>query len=186
MPDIRQLIIKIPAAAGVEVDHALLIPIFHKWIQERRIDQLLLDVVDYRHVHEGPGVMLVAHQGHYSLDGGGGVLGLRYAAKHDEPGPPVAKITEALRRALFAAATLEGEPSLAPGLRFDTSTIEIEVSDRRCEITGAELGDAARGALGSILGDLEIEVGADPRRAPHLTLRASAPIPVADALSALG
>lgn len=185
MPDARQLAVKI-AATGGDIDQAALIPIFHKWIQERRIDdQLLIDVVDYRHVHEGPGVMLIAHQGHYGLDSGGGILGLRYAAKHDELGPLAAKLRDALRRTLVAAAALEGEPSLAPELRFDPGRLELEVSDRLCEVTAAELGASAREVLGDTLGALEISASGDPRHAPRVVVTAGAPIGTAALLAAL-
>ena len=48
--------------------------LFHEWIQEDRIDDLLIDVADYRHVPDGPGVILVAHNAFYSLDNAAGRL----------------------------------------------------------------------------------------------------------------
>ncbi|SVD56545.1 uncharacterized protein METZ01_LOCUS409399, partial [marine metagenome] len=45
------------------------IPVFHKWIQNKTIpNHLLIDVADYSHIADGPGVMLIAHEGHISLD----------------------------------------------------------------------------------------------------------------------
>ena len=45
------------------------IPVFHNWIQDKVIDDhLLIDVADYSHMPDGPGIMLVAHEGHFSLD----------------------------------------------------------------------------------------------------------------------
>ena len=45
------------------------IPELHQWIQNDSIDDhLLIDVVDYSHIPDGPGIMLVAHEGHFSLD----------------------------------------------------------------------------------------------------------------------
>ena len=45
------------------------IPVFHNWIQEKVVsDHLLIDVADYSHIPDGPGVMLISHEGHYSLD----------------------------------------------------------------------------------------------------------------------
>jgi hypothetical protein len=184
MPDARQIAVKIPAVG--ELDQAALIPIFHKWIQERRIDdQLLIDVVDYRHVHEGPGVMLIAHEAHYGLDSARGVLGLRYTARHDDAGPLADKLREALRRALVAAVALEGEPALAGSLSFDTSAIEIEISDRLSGATGDDLGAAARELLAPALGEVQIAVREDPRLAPQIAVTAAAPRPVGEVLAAL-
>jgi len=50
------------------------IPVFHRWIQERSLDELMVDVADYTHVPDGPGVVLVCHDAIYSLDTGGGEL----------------------------------------------------------------------------------------------------------------
>ena len=45
------------------------IPLFHEWIQNKKIpDHLLIDVADYSHVMDGPGIMLIAHEGYFSLD----------------------------------------------------------------------------------------------------------------------
>ena len=49
------------------VDQEEFIPVFHDWIQNPS-GELLIDVVDYRHVHDGPGVILIAHDAHYAID----------------------------------------------------------------------------------------------------------------------
>jgi hypothetical protein len=65
--DIQQLAIKVFARPG-SFDQGALIPIFHNWIRERRLgDVVLIDVADYRHVPEGPGVMLIADEAHWAI-----------------------------------------------------------------------------------------------------------------------
>ena len=54
---------------------------FHSWIQEQVGEGLLLDVADYRHVHEGPGVILIGYEGNYSVDNTDNRLGVRYNRK---------------------------------------------------------------------------------------------------------
>jgi len=45
------------------------IPEFHKWIQTSLVpEHMLIDVIDYSHIPDGPGIMLIAHEGHFSLD----------------------------------------------------------------------------------------------------------------------
>ena len=56
-------------------------PVFHRWIQERVCEEVLIDVADYRHVPDGPGVLLIAHEANYSLDMAEGRLGLLYNRK---------------------------------------------------------------------------------------------------------
>ena len=58
---------------GVEAPKSVatrdLVPLFHSWIQGQLVpDHLLIDVHDYSHVMGGPGVLLVAHEGNFSLE----------------------------------------------------------------------------------------------------------------------
>ena len=58
------------------------VPLFHNWIQEDRIpDHIMVDVVDYKHIPDGPGIMLIAHEGYFSLDFEDNELGLLYMRK---------------------------------------------------------------------------------------------------------
>ena len=58
------------------------INIFHKWIQEDKIpNHTMVDVADYKHIVDGPGIMLIAHEGYFSLDSEDGELGLLYMRK---------------------------------------------------------------------------------------------------------
>jgi hypothetical protein len=178
----RQLALKIPAVTDV-ADESL-IPIFHRWIQERRIeDQLLIDVVDYRHVPEGPGVMLIAHEGHYGFDRGRGGPGLRYADKRDPAGPLGDKLHAALRRLLRACAALESEPGL--GARFDAARLSVEVCDRLVGIDSPGLADALAAPLEAIYGEVTIEPESDVRRPAGAAIIAAKPAPISDLLARL-
>ena len=92
------------------MDLALAIPVFHRWIQEQALPGLLVDVADYRHVPEGPGVVLVAHEAIYGLDLGGGRLGLLYNRRTRLDAAPAEALPQAFRAALEACRKLEQEP----------------------------------------------------------------------------
>ena len=63
------------------------VPVFHNWIQDKAIDDhLLIDVADYSHILDGPGVMLVAHEGNFSLDQESLQPGIMYMRKTDIEG----------------------------------------------------------------------------------------------------
>jgi hypothetical protein len=131
--NLQQLDVKLFARPGAgAVDPEAYIGIFHRWIQEHRLgrDFLLIDVADYRHVPEGPGVMIIAHGAHWKLETGGGELGLAFARKRDPLGPAVDKLTEAVTWALRAAAALEKEPTLGGKLSFRTDRIRLQVVSR--------------------------------------------------------
>ncbi|MCG8364404.1 MAG: hypothetical protein MJA27_13865, partial [Pseudanabaenales cyanobacterium] len=53
---------------GPEVSKEDAINVFHSWIQDQKLDDQLIDVADYSHVPEGPGVMLIGHNAFYSFD----------------------------------------------------------------------------------------------------------------------
>ena len=63
------------------------IPVFHRWIQDKSLPgHLLIDVADYSHIPDGPGIMLIAHEGHISLDQENQKPGLLYMRKKDISG----------------------------------------------------------------------------------------------------
>lgn len=75
--NLERFVIKFPARPDSHIqDEADLIPIFHEWIRVKKIGGTLIDVADYRHVPEGPGVMLITHEINYAVDHTGGELGL--------------------------------------------------------------------------------------------------------------
>ena len=106
------------------------IPVFHGWIQQQKVTgHLLIDVHDYSHVHDGPGILLVAHEGNFSMDLEGGRLGLFYYRKRPLEGGLETNLKSVTQTALQACKLLESEPKL-DGLKFDTSEILVIANDR--------------------------------------------------------
>ena len=112
------------------------IPVFHDWIQHQRLDELLIDVVDYRHVHDGPAVMLIAHDAHYVIDVAGGRMGLLYSRRR-ETHPSRKAIHSATERlhsvlqcAFKACRLLETEPALQGRVKFRGDEMLLRVNDR--------------------------------------------------------
>ena len=69
------------------------IPVFHSWIQDKVVsDHLLIDVADYSHIPDGPGVMLIAHEGHFSLDQENRQPGIMYMRKTEFEGDLVHRV----------------------------------------------------------------------------------------------
>src|SRR5215213_1767274 len=63
------------------VDQSLFMGVFQRWIQRKALEVQLIDVSDYRHVWEGPGILLVAHDSDYSMETRDSRLGLLYTRK---------------------------------------------------------------------------------------------------------
>ncbi len=183
----QQVSIKLFAADGATLDQEALIPIFHRWIRENRLgDKLLIDVADYRHVPDGPGVMIVGDGRHYGLDEGvAGGTGLLYSRKRDPMGDAAGKIAEALSDLLEAAEALEGEPTLN-GYRFATDHLYVRICSRLAAENTAENRAAYASIVGAALSPLypgetvEVTADADERRPLGFTVKSSAAPPVSE------
>lgn len=116
------------APGGAEIERA--VPVFHRWIQDGALPELLIDVADYQHVPNGPGVILVAHEGIYSLDRFHGKLGLTYTRRTVLGGDDEARLRQAVEAAGRAAALLEAAPEFEGKLKFDRGRWEVSVNDR--------------------------------------------------------
>jgi hypothetical protein len=121
---------KLLATDSGRVELEPLIPIFHEWIRDRVFEEMLLDVADYRHVHDGPGVMVIGLQGNYSVDHTDGRLGVRYNRKAALGGTNADRLIQSTHAALVAFERLESESSMKGALRFGGRELEILVNDR--------------------------------------------------------
>lgn len=124
--------------------------VFNIWIQKQRLEELLIDVADYLHVHHGPGIMLIGHEADYSLDNRGGRLGLLYNRKEQIEGTTTEKLAQAARAVLNAAQILEKEN----GLKFNGSEVQIVVNDRLLVPNTADTFAALEAEFKSFFGQL--------------------------------
>ncbi|MCB9708668.1 MAG: hypothetical protein H6714_07785 [Myxococcales bacterium] len=106
------------------------IPLFHQWIKEAALDDVLIDVADYRHVHHGPGVILVGHSANFSLDEADGRTGLLYSAKRSVTGQLQDQLKVAFRRVLDAALLIEQATADEGPLRFAVDSVLLRVHNR--------------------------------------------------------
>jgi hypothetical protein len=120
------------------------IPVFHGWIQQQKIaGHQLVDVHDYSHVHHGPGILLVSHEGNFSLDEAEGRLGLVYIRKQP------ARLSETVQTAFAAAKILTEEQ----GVKFEPGAFEVFYNDRLSTPSAAEIAEATGGKVTQKPGD---------------------------------
>ena len=145
------------------------IGVFHRWIQESKLDGLLIDVADYRHVPEGPGVLLVAHEAIYSLDNIQGRLGVLYNRRTSFEGGAEDAIADAIEKARNACRLLAVEECFQGKLDFSKKTLQIVINDRHfasnTEDTLMDFRPAMEAALSRTLGPARysFQRAADPR-----------------------
>lgn len=128
-PVMQHVNIKIFAdRADIQIGDA--IAVFHQWIQDSVAPELMIDVADYKHVPDGPGIMLIGHEADYSLDETGGRLGLLYNRKAAVEGDAQTALRQAFDAALTAARHLEAAAPFAGKLHFDEGDVEVIINDR--------------------------------------------------------
>jgi hypothetical protein len=162
------------------------IPVFHRWIQAQCLDDLLIDVADYRHVHHGPGVVLVAHDAHYAMDMAEGKLGLLYSRRRETHASRNAiqsaeeRLASVFRCALTACQRLEAETAWHGRLRFRGDAFLLCGNDRLLAPNTPEAYAALQPCLASVLCKLypdgDVEVQQDVRPSSRLTVRIRATV----------
>ena len=168
MQDFQHINVKIFARPGSSVNWPSLIPVYHRWIREKAMPELLIDVADYSHVPAGPGVMVIGHEAHYSVDTRENRLGFAYNRRAPLSGSTQDRVRQAFDAAVAGARKLEQEPEIGGSLQFDESQVEIWVNDRALAPNNAETVSAFKAEVASFLAgrfssNPELETSTDPR-----------------------
>lgn len=151
------------------------IGVFHRFIQEAAVPGLLIDVADYAHVPDGPGVILIGQEVDYGIDLTGGRTGLLITRKRGGDAELSALFRDALAKAFAAARAIEQDETVS--VRFAVDAVEIAFPDRLAapntgsafELASKELQPIARAVFGSAA-RFEHAGGSDPRRMLALQL----------------
>jgi len=128
--DLHKFGIKFFASDAQALDILKLIPVYHRWIQQNALQDLLLDVADYSHVPAGPGVMLIAHEGNYALDETGHERGVMYYSKHKLTGELPDRFALVASKALQAAKLMSGDTELEGALKVPGNRLQFFANDR--------------------------------------------------------
>ncbi|MEO8395804.1 MAG: hypothetical protein ABI700_22605 [Chloroflexota bacterium] len=142
------------------VDLAAFAPIFQRWIQQKSLEGQLVDVADYRHVFEGPSIVLIAHDSDYTMENRAGRLGLLYTRKRHTDPDLQTQLRTSIRLALTAARLLESERAFTPRLKFRGEEFELRFLDRLQLPNKPESATLIRGDLSAVLSELYGEDGA--------------------------
>lgn len=149
------------------VDLQQIINTFHGWVAEQSMDEMMIDVADYRHVPNGPSVVMVGLKADFALDETAGRPGLLYSRKSEVEGSNEDRVLEALKAATAACDRLEGA---FDGLKFCRQGFELTVNDRalapNTEENAASLQTIVGGVLKESCGvsDFEADTSRDPRQ----------------------
>ena len=177
--NLQHVNVKLFVNGDLAVDLEDIIKVFHRWVSEQSLDELLIDVADYRHVPDGPHVMLIGHEADYAIDKSGGRYGLLYNRKAPLEGTNADKAQQALSAALVACERLE---ETFPSLQFGRQEFDLVVNDRALAPNTDETFAACKDEIEAFAreisgGEVTIErYGGDPRRRFGVNVRTSAPV----------
>ena len=166
-PRVYRFCVKLWATTDAIEDVAA-VPVFHDWIREKRFGFVYVDVADYAHVPDGPGVVLVTHDVSFSLDRSQGRLALlaqRRRPPEDRAENPLATL---IHLAKTVAAELQRDSRLVGKLAFDQAAFRVEANDR-LHLPNTEAGfqllrTITNAALASSREAALTRVDADPRQ----------------------
>jgi hypothetical protein len=153
-----KLQLKLFADRGADLPLETFIPVLHRWIKEHVLPELSIDVANYAHVPDGPGVVLIGDANDYFLDQSlasqaGPQLGLLVSRKRHAPAADQ-RLSDLFRRAIHAAALLEREPALSGKLSFRTDEWVFRVNDRLAAPNTADTAAALKSELESFAAQL--------------------------------
>jgi hypothetical protein len=187
--DLHKVAVKFFATDPSAVRLDEFIPVFHRWIQKHAVEGMLIDVADYGHLPQGPGVVLVAHEADYSIDSSEGPFGLLYNRKISTTGRLSDRIAAAFKAALGACVKLETEPEFQGRLKFRAGEALVVANDRLNAPNTEEGFQALRSDLAAALSKV-YPSNFDIKRVSHddrerLTIQVSSREPVPDVASLL-
>jgi hypothetical protein len=174
--DAKKVQVKLYAQEKTDASLEPYIRVFHRFIQENTLSEMVYDVADYTHVPKGTGVLLVGHASDYSIDESEGRPGLLYFRKRDLPAGATL-VKDALSRAL-AARDLLGKESVDAPRAFGTKEVLFRFPDRvhlkNDEASFQKAKPAVEAALAELLPEGKYALTREGEPREPLTIRAKA------------
>ena len=139
--ELQKFGIKLYLTTNGSFDSKDFIPVFHNWIQDKIVDDhLLIDVADYSHILDGHGVMLVAHEGNFSLDQESQQPGIMYMRKTEIAGSFKERFNTVLSTVIKAANRLS-DININKQVDFKPNLFRFIANDRLYEENTADNQD---------------------------------------------
>jgi len=180
--NVQHLNVKIPVEGELAVAPGRFIEVFHRWVAEHVMPELLIDVADYSHVPDGPGILAIGLEADYSIDHADGIAGCRYNRKAPLDGTNADRFAQAVRAAVNACRRLESELAAHGPLKFSRTKFQLFINDRALAPNTAETFAAFRpefeAFLEKTLGhrDFQLTHNTDPRQRFGVTVEVSKPL----------
>jgi len=188
--ELQKIEIKFFAVEREPVPLTAFIDLFHGWIQAS--DGVYHDVADYSHMHQGPGIVLVAPDFYLSVDETGGRRGFLFSQKARLEGSNQERLARVFQSALENCRRLQAEPALQRKIEFRFDEFEITLNDRLLAPNGDESYQALKAEIEPFVSRLfggapvSLQQESDARRRVRLRIQAMAPVDPAALLNHVG
>ena len=185
--ELQKIEIKFFAVEREPVPLTAFIDLFHGWIQAS--DGVYHDVADYSHMHQGPGIVLVAPDFYVSVDETGGRRGFLFSQKAALDGTNQERLARVFQSAVENCRRLQAEPIVQGKMEFRFDEFEITLNDRLLAPNGDESFQALKSEIDRFVGGLyggvpvSLQQESDARRRVRLRIQAMAPVELTALLS---
>jgi len=140
--NLERFCVKFFARPSTNIDDTIFIEVFQEWIRLQKLDNVLIDIADYRHVPQGPGIMLLSHEVNYALDYAEGQFGLFAQRKVGSGETASERLWELLRSVVTFGQTLETDPRVAGKFSLEGGRFQVMANDRLLAPNTAEAFEA--------------------------------------------
>ncbi len=178
----QRIAVRLPLRSPI-ADLEPAIAVFHRCLQRGWLEGQLIDVADYRHVPQGPGVMVVGHDVDLSLTQDALLLTRKRSADHDA----ATQVADLLRMAAVAVEALAYDGTLP--LDADLGRVTVLLLDRLLDASGEQLAEAVAPALARAWGtdvDPTPAQRSDPREPLAVVAEAGTAVDAAAVVDRLG
>ena len=188
--ELQKIEIKFFAVERQPVPLTAFIDLFHGWIQAS--DGVYHDVADYSHMHQGPGIVLVAPDFYVSVDETGGRRGFLFSQKAKLEGTNQERLAWVFQSAVENCRRLQAEAVLQGRIEFRFDEFEITLNDRLLAPNGEESFQALKSEVESFVSKLfsgapvSLQQESDARRRVRLRIQAMAPVDITTLLNNIG
>jgi hypothetical protein len=181
--------VELPAGSNADSISDQVLSVFGRWRLEE--GEEILDLADYSHIPDGPGVVLVGHLWHFGIDWGYGRPGLYYASRRNLTGPLDQRLEQALTGLLEKSIRLLADDDMQPAPLPRCGDLQIQINDRLRHPNNAASEAEFRPAVEALVariygGKAEIEPETDPGERLGWRVKATtAPASLAEVRAAL-
>lgn len=147
---------------------------FNKWISANAGPDVLIDVVDYSHVKNGPVTLLVGHEYDISIDDVDGKRGVLFSRKRSDAGEFAQHLTSVVKQACEVGRRFETDGDVGDQVAFRGHEICIILNDRLNAPNSEETLQVIQADLDALLaklyGDAKVSVSRRDDAKARLTL----------------